>query len=96
MTLLGDAAHPMSPFKGQGANQALLDALSLARMIVRGCHPQSNWREAGLRNRVLSEYEAEMLERSAIKVQDSADAAEFLHSEVVLHASDQPRGRCLK
>lgn len=95
-TLLGDAAHPMSPFKGQGANQALLDALSLARMIVRGCHPRSNWREAGLRSRVLSEYEAEMLERSAIKVQDSAAAADFLHSEVVLHQSDQPRGRCLK
>ena len=96
MTLLGDAAHPMSPFKGQGANQALLDALSLARMIVRGCHPRSNWREAGLRSRVLSEYEAEMLERSAIKVQDSAAAAGFLHSEVVLHQSDQPRGRCVK
>ena len=96
ITLLGDAAHPMSPFKGQGANQALLDALSLARMIVRGCRPQANWRVAGLRNRVLNEFEAEMLERSATKVQDSADAAGFLHSEVVLHKIDAPRGRCLK
>lgn len=96
ITLIGDAAHPMSPFKGQGANQALLDALTLARSISKGCRPLSQWREAGLRKSVLTDFESEMLERSAIKVQDSAEAAAFLHSEIVLHEGDEPRGRCLK
>ncbi|WP_426483777.1 FAD-dependent oxidoreductase [Flavobacterium sp. 2] len=95
VTLIGDAAHPMSPFKGQGANQALLDALSLARGIVKGCKSLSHWKKAGLRESVLNEFEAEMLKRSAVKVKDSADAAQFLHSEIVLHEGDEPRGRCL-
>lgn len=96
VTLIGDAAHPMSPFKGQGANQALLDALALARGIARGCQPYSQWRERGLRKSVLTDYESEMLERSATKVQDSADAAEFLHSDIVLYEGNQPRGKCPK
>ena len=96
VTLIGDAAHPMSPFKGQGANQALLDALSLARAISKGCRPLSLWREAGIRKSVLTEFEAEMLERSAAKVKDSAEAAQFLHSEIVLHEGNEPRGRVLK
>ncbi|TDE49193.1 FAD-dependent oxidoreductase [Flavobacterium sp. GT3P67] len=95
-TLIGDAAHPMSPFKGQGANQALLDALTLARGISRGCRTASQWRKVGVRESVLAEFEAEMLERCATKVKDSAAAAQFLHSEIVLHESDAPRGRCLK
>ena len=95
-TLIGDAAHPMSPFKGQGANQALLDALALARAISKGCRPLSRWRETGLRKSVLTEFESEMLTRSASKVKDSEEAAQFLHSEIVLHESDEPRGRCLR
>ncbi|CUS06616.1 unnamed protein product, partial [Tuber aestivum] len=63
VTLIGDAAHPMSPFKGQGANQALLDALALARGISKGCRPMSEWRKAGIRESVLNEFESEMLER---------------------------------
>lgn len=90
-TLIGDAAHPMSPFKGQGANQALLDALALARGISKGCRPLSQWRKVGIRKSVLSEFESEMLERSAVKVKDSAEAADFLHSEIVLHESNAPR-----
>ncbi len=93
VTLIGDAAHPMSPFKGQGANQALLDALALARVIVQGCHPTSDWRNKGIRACVLNEFESEMLKRSAIKVKDSAKAADFLHSETVLYEADKPRGK---
>ena len=96
VTLIGDAAHPMSPFKGQGANQALLDALALARGISKGCHPSSHWRKAGMRKSVLTEFESEMLERSATKVKDSAEAAQHLHSASVLHEVDGPRGRCPK
>ncbi|MNF72502.1 FAD-dependent urate hydroxylase [compost metagenome] len=96
VTLIGDAAHPMSPFKGQGANQALLDALSLARGISKGCKSLSHWKKAGLRESVLNEFESEMLKRSAIKVKDSAAAAQFLHSEIVLYEGDEPRGRFLK
>ncbi len=85
--------------KGQGANQALLDALALARGIYQGCRPHpiaigSNWRSTGIREGVLNEFEEEMLNRSATKVKDSADAAEFL--QVVLYESDEPRGRVIK
>ena len=89
-TIIGDAAHPMSPFKGQGANQALIDALNLARGLSIECNSFSKWRKVGLRESVLKQFEAEML------VQDSAAAAEFLHSETVLCEGNAPRGRILK
>lgn len=92
ITLIGDAAHPMSPFKGQGANQALLDALALARAIVKGCKEYNEWRKNGLRKTILTDFEFEMLERTSSKVKDSEKAAEFLHSEVALEGGNRPRG----
>lgn len=92
VTLIGDAAHPMSPFKGQGANQALLDALRLARAVLKG----SKRKDIGIRKSVLNGFESEMLQRSAIKVEDSAAAAQFLHSEIALYEGDEPRGRIFK
>ena len=95
VTLIGDAAHPMSPFKGQGANQALLDALLLGRLITKHCRPLSNWRQLGIRIAVLNEFESDMFKRSVSKVKDSAEAAKYLHSEVALYEGNEPRGRCL-
>jgi salicylate hydroxylase len=94
-TLIGDAAHPMSPFKGQGANQALLDALALARNISTACTPLSKWRETGVRKIILTEFEEEMLARSASKVRDSAEAVKLLHSKSVLREGYEPKGRSL-
>lgn len=82
ITLIGDAAHPMSPFKGQGANQALLDALLLAKKIKMVYDTQNE--PINLRKDILQPYEKEMIERSSVKVKKSADAAKFLHSDVVL------------
>jgi len=44
LTLLGDAAHPMLPHTGQGANQAIEDAVALAVVLSRtraSCAPQA-------------------------------------------------------
>ena len=61
----------------------------LTSPLVGICNPD-------LRATVLNEFESEMLKRSAAKVKASADAAEFLHSEIVLHERDGPRRRFRK
>lgn len=91
LSLLGDAAHPMSPFKGQGANQALLDALSLARTVYNHC-VRTPWKDSNVLPEILETFHSEMLNRSAKKVKDSAKAANFLHSEIVLQEQNAPRG----
>lgn len=61
VTLLGDAAHPMTPNLGQGACLAIEDAVVLARCLRESAHPA-----AGLRM-----YERERFARTNAIVQQS-------------------------
>jgi 2-polyprenyl-6-methoxyphenol hydroxylase-like FAD-dependent oxidoreductase len=95
VTLLGDAAHPMSPFKGQGANQALLDAVLLARALHAVFRDRGSEKSESIDlslEETLKVYEHEMLKRSKPKVKASAEAAHFLHTELAIQEGDITRG----
>jgi len=90
VTLLGDAAFAMTPFKGQGANRALADAVSLAdALATRGATSRGGGRGSGTsggRNsaddpvcRALRLHEDAMCARSAVKVRGSRAAVEQTH-----------------
>lgn len=91
ITLLGDAGHPMSPFKGQGANQALLDAVLLARALYKVFQLRGSEDKYALED-ALGEYESSMLTRSASKVKASAEAAKFLHTKAAILEGNVTRG----
>ena len=72
VTLLGDAAHVMSPFAGEGANLAMLDGALLGQSIAE--HP-------GETESALASYEEELFPRSAAKAQESVDGIELCFGE---------------
>ena len=76
LTMLGDAAHAMPPFAGEGVNMAMLDALELSEALTSDEY--NTWQEA------ISIYEINMRKRAAIMARESLENGEKMHSEKAL------------
>ena len=71
LTMLGDAAHVMPPFAGEGANMAMLDALELSRCLCN--------ENLGETQTAIAAYEAQMRIRAAKAARESLDNGELMH-----------------
>lgn len=76
LTLLGDAAHVMPPFAGEGVNMAMRDALELSGCLTSGKH--ASLQEA------ISSYETAMRQRASGMARESLENGERMHSEQAL------------
>jgi 2-polyprenyl-6-methoxyphenol hydroxylase-like FAD-dependent oxidoreductase len=78
VTLLGDALHNMTPFRGIGANTALRDAAALRRALVAAARGQVGLIQA------LATYEREMRRYGFAAVQTSLKDMERFHAKGLL------------
>lgn len=72
ITLIGDAAHVMPPYAGEGVNMAMLDALELSECLTE--KPFDDLQSA------ITCYETTMLKRAASTAKITLDSMELLHS----------------
>ncbi|HXB12122.1 MAG TPA: NAD(P)/FAD-dependent oxidoreductase, partial [Bacteroidia bacterium] len=73
LTIIGDAAHLMSPFAGEGVNMAMLDALELGKNLT-----VQNFLDI---QTAIASYEKQMRERASNAAKDSLDSQTVMHSE---------------
>jgi 2-polyprenyl-6-methoxyphenol hydroxylase-like FAD-dependent oxidoreductase len=70
VTLIGDAAHVMPPYAGEGVNMAMLDALVLSRLLLTEQTPSA----------AIAAYEAEMFARMREMTEDTMVNTEMFYA----------------
>ncbi|KAF1850080.1 FAD/NAD(P)-binding domain-containing protein [Cucurbitaria berberidis CBS 394.84] len=74
MTLCGDAAHPMTPHRGQGLNNALQDASNFVSALLKVQIGGQSLQQA------VQEYDDEVLERGTLEMSISLKQTLFIHN----------------
>ena len=72
ITLIGDAAHLMPPYAGEGVNMAMLDALELSKSLTS--------RRSNDIKYAIADYEKHMFKRFAITGRETLDNTYWMHS----------------
>lgn len=76
ITLIGDAAHWMPPFAGEGVNMAMLDALQLSETLTNSLFVNTQT--------AIANYENQMFKRFAIIGQETMFNTEWMHAPKAL------------
>ncbi|TWR31510.1 FAD-dependent monooxygenase [Mucilaginibacter pallidiroseus] len=76
LTMLGDAAHVMPPFAGEGANMAMLDALELCNALTSDAYQTQQ--------EAITAYEEQMRRRAALAAKESLENGERMHARAAL------------
>ena len=76
LTMIGDAAHVMPPFAGEGVNMAMLDALKLSDCLTEDKYDTMQ--------HAIKAYEISMRERASVSARESLENGERMHSENAL------------
>ena len=72
ITMLGDAAHRMPPYAGEGVNMAMQDAFELAECLTSGKFSDTH--------AAIAAFEKQMCERASAVTQMTLDSTEMMHS----------------
>ena len=76
LTIIGDAAHVMPPFAGEGVNMAMLDALKLSECLTNN--------KCDSVGEAIFFYEINMRQRASVMTKESLENGEKMHSENAL------------